>query len=237
MADPQSPFDTLESTFRLLCAGPKPLAVDGREVRRPFPPRLVPLDELAGILLHPSTPYPARDRAVRLLFDRSRRHGGSWTVGLAGVILPGLRRALAPLARAWPEHQDDLEADALAALGEAIGSFDPTAEPVVGRLLWRITSHTRRRLAKEMAAAGRHVASLSSTEPRQPWGHPDFVLAAAARADVVSQDDAELIGETRLGGQSLHDYAAHRGERDGTLRMRRRRAERRLVCWVEARNV
>ena len=32
MADQQSPFDTLESTFRLLCAGPKPLAVDGREL-------------------------------------------------------------------------------------------------------------------------------------------------------------------------------------------------------------
>jgi hypothetical protein len=103
--------------------------------------------------------------------------------------------------------------------------------------LWRVTSHARRRLAKEVAAAGRHVASLGSTEPRRPWDHPDFVLASAAGAGVVSADDAELIGETRLGGRSLHDYAVARGERDGTLRMRRQRAERRLVGWVRARNV
>lgn len=233
----QSPFDTLESTFRLLCTGPKPLALDGRELRRPFPSRPIPLDELGGILLHPSTPYSARDRAVRMLFERSRQLGGAWTVGLAGVVLPGMRRALVPMARAWPEHADDLEADALAGLVEAIGSFDPAPEPVVGRLLWRITSHARRRLAKEMAAAGRHVPTMGSTEPRQPWGHPDFVLGAAARAEVVSADDAELIGETRLGGVSLHDYAAERGERDGTLRMRRRRAEHRLAGWVRSRNV
>jgi hypothetical protein len=52
----------------------------------------IPLDELGAMLLHPSTPYWARDRAVRLLFERSRRLGGPWTVGLAGVVLPGMRR-------------------------------------------------------------------------------------------------------------------------------------------------
>lgn len=236
MAD-QSPFDVLESTFRLLCADPKPLAVDGRELRRPFPARPIPLDELAGMLLHPATPYEARDRAVRLLLERSRSTGGAWTVGLAGVVLPGLRRALAPMARAWPEHAEDLEADALAGLVEAIGRFDPVPEPVVGRLVWRVTSHARRRLAKQMAAAGRHVSTMASTEPRQPWGHPDFVLAAAARAEIVTVEDAEMIGETRLGGMSLHAWAAERGERDGTLRMRRMRAEARLGCWVRSRNV
>jgi hypothetical protein len=233
----QSPFDTLESTFRLLCAGPKPLALDGRELRRPFPSRPIPLDELGAMLLHPSTPYWARDRAVRLLFERSRRLGGPWTVGLAGVVLPGMRRSLQPLARACPEHAEDLEADALAGLVEAIGSFDPSPEPVVGRLLWRVTSHARRRLAKEMAASGRHVPTMSSTEPRQPWGHPDFVLGAAVQAQVVTAEDAEMIGETRLGGMSLHDYAAHRGEREGTLRMRRHRVEPRLAAWVRSRNV
>lgn len=235
--DDQSPFDVLESTFGLLCAGPKPLAVDGRELRRPFPARPIPLDELAGMLLHPATPYEARDRAVRLLLERSRRLGGAWTVGLAGVVLPGLRRALAPMARAWPEHADDLEADALAGLVEAIGRFDPGPAPVVGRLVWRVASHARRRLAKEAAAEGRHVPSMVSAEPRQPWGHPDFVLAAAAKAEIVTVGDAEMIGDTRLGGMSLHAWAVERGQRDGTLRMRRMRAEARLGCWLRSRNV
>ena len=208
----QSPFDTLESSFHLLCAGPSPLAVHGRELGRPFPARSIPLDELRGMLLHPSTPYAARDRAVRLLLERSAERGGAWTVGLAGVVLPGLRRGLASLARAWPSRRDDLEADALAGLVEAIAAFDPTVEPVAARLVWRVTSHARRRHAREMAIAGRHVQSPGSAEPHRPWGHPDFVLAAAEQAGIVSAEDAELIGETRLGNVAVHDFAARRGE-------------------------
>ena len=233
----QSPFDTLESSFRLLCAGPKPLAVHGREIGLPFPARSIPLDELRGMLLHPGTSYPARDRAVRLLLQRSRERGGAWTVGLAGVVLPGVRRALGPLARAWPSRRDDLEADALAALVEAIRSFDPTIEPVAARLVWRVASHARRRLAKEMAAVGRHVPSPCSAEPHRPWGHPDFVLAAATRAEIVSAGDAELIGETRLGNVTTHEFATRRGEPENTLRVRRWRAERRLVSWVREESV
>jgi hypothetical protein len=58
-----------------------------------------------------------------------------------------------------------------------------------------------------MAIAGRHVASPCSAEPHRPWGHPDFVLAAAEQAEIVSAEDADLIGETRLGDLSMHDTA------------------------------
>lgn len=53
----------------------------------------------------------------------------------------------------------------------------------------------------------------------------------------MSVAEAELIGETRLGDMSLHAYAQAMGTGDGTLRMRRMRAERRLVSWVGGRNV
>lgn len=233
----QSPFDALEASFRLLCEGPSPLALHGREVGSPFPRRPIPLTELGAMLLHPSTPYPARDRALRVLIGRAAEHGGAWTVGLAGVLLPGLRVALAPMAKAWPGSAEDLQADTLAALVEAIPAFDAAAEPVAARLVWRVTSRARRRLAREIAAAGRRVADAVPAEPHRPWGHPDFVLADAVRDEVLSTDDAELIGETRLGGSTLHAYATQRGVRDGALRMRRRRAERRLVSWMGGRDV
>ncbi|HUD17965.1 MAG TPA: hypothetical protein VMQ59_11910, partial [Acidimicrobiales bacterium] len=55
-----SPFDTLEKTFRLLVTGPRPLALEGEAVVG-LPQRLIPLDELKAILLHPSTSYQVRD--------------------------------------------------------------------------------------------------------------------------------------------------------------------------------
>lgn len=233
----QSPFDALESSFRLLCQGPSPLAIDGRELGSPFPPRPIPLTELGAMLLHPSTPYTARDRAVRLLIVRASERGGSWTVGLAGVLLPGMRAALSSLAKAWPAGGQDLEADALVALIEAIPVFDASAEPVAARLVWRVASSARRRLAKEMAAMGRQVPGAHPAEPHRGWGHPDFVLGDAVRAGVVSVEEAELIGQTRLGDTSVCDYAQGLGLGDSTMRMRRMRAERRLVAWVGTRDV
>jgi len=233
----QSPFEALEESFRLLCIAPSPLAIDGREIGPPFPSRPIPLTELSGMLLHPSTPHAARARAMRRLVDRAMERGGGWTVGLAGVLLPGFRAALAPLMREWPGETADLEAETLAALVETLTVCDPKAELLAAKLIWRVTSRAKRRLERELAARGRPVSWPTSTEPHRPWGHPDFVLAAAQRADVLSADDAELIGETRLGGMSVHAYAQARGAPEGTLRMRRMRAERRLVSWVRRRNV
>lgn len=232
-----SPFDALEARVRLLCEGPSPLAVDGREVGPPFPRRPIPLTELAAMLLHPGTPYSARDRVIRVLIARAAEQAGAWTEGLAGILLPGLRAGLAPMAKAWPSRADDLQGDALVALIEAIPAFDATVEPVAARLVWRVTSSARRRQTREIALAGRRVADPLPAEPHRPWGHPDLVLGEAVRAQVISTDEAELIGETRLGGVSVHAYAAQRGVGDGTLRMRRMRAERRLVSWLSTSHV
>ncbi|MEA3075396.1 MAG: hypothetical protein QOF60_304 [Actinomycetota bacterium] len=232
----QSPFEALEATFRLLCQGPSPLAVHGREVGPPFPRRVIPLTELGGMLLHPSTPYEARDAAVGLLARRAAAQGGAWTVGLAGVLLPGLRNALIPLARTWPQGVADLEADALAGLLEALAAGVPR-ERVASRLVSRAAGRAKHRFARELAAHGRHGSGALPAEPHRPWGHPDFVLAEAVQAGVLSDEEADLIGETRLGGVPLRHYAASRGGRHGTYRMRRNRAENRLVVWVRGRNV
>jgi len=116
-----SPYDTLEAAFGLLTSGPDPLSLDGHLVDHGLPPRLIPLDELRGMLLHPSVGFAARDAAVAELARRARRDGGAAMVGLAGVLLPGLRRLTTPLARACPGKAADLEAAVLAGLVEAVG--------------------------------------------------------------------------------------------------------------------
>src|SRR6266511_873390 len=49
----RSPFDTLETTFRLLAAGPQPLALDGRTIGLAV--QSIRLWELRAILFHPAT--------------------------------------------------------------------------------------------------------------------------------------------------------------------------------------
>jgi hypothetical protein len=135
-----SPFATLEAAFRLLVAEPRPLCLDGRAIGGGLPARPIPLDELRAMLLHPSVSFQTRDAALTELVGRAQHHGGGHggaaTVGLAGVLLPGLHRAVSPLTRACPRRADDLEAEALAALVEAIGGFPVGRDRVAARLLW-----------------------------------------------------------------------------------------------------
>ena len=116
-----SPFDTLERTFALLVSGPDPLALDCSGIAG-LPGRAIPLDELKARLLHPSTRFEIRDAIVSVLVTRARPRAESWTVGLAGVLLPGLRGTLRTLVQACPGKADDIEAEALAALLAAVAA-------------------------------------------------------------------------------------------------------------------
>jgi hypothetical protein len=89
MAAPVSPLATLERCFALLTSGPGALTIDGSTVHPDLPPRPIPLDELRGLLhqLHPQ----ARRSAVNLLLGQARAGNAACLVGLAGVLLPGLR--------------------------------------------------------------------------------------------------------------------------------------------------
>jgi hypothetical protein len=230
----QSPFAVLEESFALLCSGPSPLAIDGREVGPPMPCRRVVLTELRGVLLHPSTPYETRDRAMGVLVRRAQRLGGPWTVGLAGVLLPGLRAAVADLVRACPEAAADLEAEVLVELIEALGNFDSDSERTASRLLWRAAQRARRRTVREQAAASGRLSTAPPDEPHRPWGHPDVVLAEAVAGGVLSPFEAEMIGETRLGGVPVAVWSAEVGWKPGSVRKERSVAERRLVEWINA---
>jgi hypothetical protein len=230
------PFDTLEAAFTALVSGPARLALDGRQVGHGLPARLLALDELRRLLLDPSVGFAARDAALAVLVDRAKTHGGAATVGLAGVLLPGLRRATAPLAQPYPSRIWDLQAEVLAGLLEAIAAFPSPAhhvDRVAARLVWAAIHAAERLLERERVWHARTTGtSRSSAPPPRPPGHPDFVLARAVRARVISAVDAELVGETRIGRVRLCDLARTRGAPYKTLAKRRDRAEGALVSWL-----
>lgn len=227
-----SPFDTLEASFRVLGSGPGALCLDGRLVGYGLPGRPVALCELRTRLLHPSFPYDSRDGVLNALVARSQHRGGAWTVALAGMLLPGLRRSAGPMLRANPQRRHDLEAELLAGLVEAAADAPLSGDRVAASLVWAGVRRAHRLLSTEAAYAAHTTPTPSSAPPPPPWGHPDFVLDRAVQEEVVSHDQAEVIGATRLGGLSLHEFAAQTGTPYDTVRQRRLRGEHRLVAWI-----
>jgi DNA-directed RNA polymerase specialized sigma24 family protein len=226
-----SPFDTLEKTFDLLVSGPHPLALDGTGIAG-LPNRSIPLDELKAMLLHPSMPFALRDAIVDELVAHSRNLGRAWTIGLAGVLLPGLRRAAWPLVQACPGKADDIEAETLAAFLAAVARCEPGRARLASRLCWLARSGATRLMRAELAERGRPGSDPVSAAPPRPWGHPDLVLARAVRAGVISAADAELIGATRVGDVDLAEVANALGISYKACHQRRLRAESALVEWL-----
>jgi hypothetical protein len=226
-----SPFDTLEKTFDLLVTGPQPLALDGTALAG-LPDRTIPLGELKAMLLHPSMPFSVRDAIVNDLVARSRAKGGAWTVGLAGVLLPGLRRAVWPLVQACPGKADEIEAETLAAFLAAVARCEPGRARLASRLCWLARTGATRLLRAELAERARPGSDPVSAAPPRPWGHPDLVLARAVRAGVIGAADAELIGATRIGDIDLADVADVLGIGYKACHQRRLRAESALVAWL-----
>ena len=252
--DNLGPFDTLEQVFRLACTGPAPTSLDGSAVAG-LPDRTIPLDELRAILLHPSTPHATRDAALSLLLSRARAEGGAATVGLAGVLLFGLRRAVAGFCELLPAKAADVESETLAGFIEGIAKTEPSRRRLAARLIWLARNRAKALFEKELAEAfvlqnrlGRPPETDQNLEvdpgyarverrpyspaPTLPFGHPDLVLVKAVDEEVICEADAALIGDTRLGSLRLPEAAAALGIGHWAARKRRQRAEHALCSWL-----
>ena len=227
------PFDAADAAFRLLCAGPQPLALHASQVAAGLPDRPVPLDELRVLLLHPSTSAGARNAC-----------GPSWSAAPAPAARPGRSawpasrcRACAARPAAWPPPtaatRADLQAEVLTGFLAAVRALDLDdleAVPLASRLCWAAWRAGQQHAYAEAGhAARRQDLSGWRGGPDLPWGHPDFVLAAAVRHGILTRAQAGLIGRNRLEGIPLSQIAAETGISHNALCNRRKRAEKAIA--------
>jgi hypothetical protein len=227
------PFEAAESAFALLCAGPQPLALRAARVAAGLPDRPVPLDELRVLLLHPATSAGTRNLVWAELVRRARAGDPAWVIGLAGVAMPGLRRAAGNLAAAYGGDPADLQAEVLAGFLAAVRALDLDdldQVPLASRLCWAAWRAGQRMASADAGwAARRRDLAGWQDGPDLPWGHPDFVLAAAVRRGILTPGQAELIGWNRLEGIPLAQIAAETGISHSALCNRRKRAEKAIT--------
>lgn len=228
-------LDQIEYRFQLLALGPKPLAVDGRQLGHGLPRRLIALPELSAVLMHPSCGFAARDEVWRLLVGQARTggtDGARWKVGAVGVALPGLRRAARRLSCS---SGGDVQATLVAEFVAALGTVDLDRSGVVSRLLDAASSAARAALrVNEPAACGEAHFAPGSVLPAPPYGHPDLLLARAVRRGILSVEEADLIGATYLEDVPVAVYAERIGLSRWAVYKRRRAAELRLAEAIDS---
>ncbi len=98
-------------------------------------------------------------------------------VGLAGVLLPGLRRRAGRSSQACPDKAADIESEMLASFVAAVGRVAPGRPRLAAHLTWLAHGGAKELVRTEMAERARPAIRPVSAAPPRPWGHPDLVLA------------------------------------------------------------
>jgi hypothetical protein len=225
------PLDTARSAFRWLVTGPDPVSVEGR-LFPGLPNRPVPLNELRERLLRRHCGQATRDAVWAHLVLRSRTEGATWTLGCVGVALPALTTIAATLTARWAGDPSDIHAAVLAGFVTELARVDLRKPRVMVRLRWAAYRAGHAALREALDAPVPSGNRCRCTEPALAWGHPDFVLARAVVEKVITADEAELIGSTRLEDHSLVTAAAQRGLSYAAAAQARRRAEHRLAAYL-----
>jgi hypothetical protein len=221
-----------EDAFRLLVCEPAPLAFDARPIPG-LPDRHLRLDELRDLLVAPGLNVELSDAVWRQLARQARDWGPPWVVGAVGVALPGLTSLAARLSYGYAKVADDIDSELLAGFLQALRTDDLRSPRVWLRLCWAAwRAGFRARHVDEPATLPPDIP-VGSRTPYRPYGHPDLILGRAVAAGVITANQAELISSTRLGDVLIEHIAAECGQPGSVVRMRRKRAERKLVAALQ----
>ncbi|WP_037307067.1 hypothetical protein [Amycolatopsis orientalis] len=225
------PLDTARDAFGWLVTGPEPMALHGSKFAG-LPRRPVPLDELRDRVMSKQCPPRTRDDVWAHLVLQSRARGGAWTVACVGMALPSLASSARWLAARYRGDRADVHAAVLAGFIQALTTVDLTDPGIAVRLHFAARRAGQAALEESLDAPLPAGSGYRSTAPRPPYGHPDLVLARAVGEGILTPAEAELISATRLGEDSMTEWAQRRGTALKTAFKARDRAEDRLVAWL-----
>jgi hypothetical protein len=222
-------FASIETAFARIVAAPTPTPFDARSVPG-LPQRIIPPDELRELLTTETFDADVTDALWRQLACHARDWGEAWTLIAAGLALPALTRMSGQILHRANRNADDVASEMLAAFLAALR--DTALEPprLWLRLCWAAWRAGVRATRSEDTSELPAEVPTGSRSPTRPYGHPDLLLGRAVAGGILTPEQADLIGATRLGGVLLPQLAAQRNVSPGALRMQRARSEARLVA-------
>jgi hypothetical protein len=233
-----SPFHAVDSAFHALSSGRAPLGFPAALLGQVAPIGMtdIPVSELRKILLAKPTPLSVRDVIWAELVRRSREGGGEWSIVALAMAAPALRTLAGSFGRSFDGAPEDLDAEIIAAFLHQLTVIDLDRQAIWPRLRWAAHRAAARSVEAEIAFV-RYATSFYSAPPRMPYGHEDLVLERARREGVLTAAEVDLIGMTRLEEVELAEAALMLGVSRNAVKIRRQRAEARLVAWIEGRQI
>jgi len=224
-------LEVAETTFVELFSDTDRLAVDGSRFGAPFTAELLALTEVRRLLLDAGTSLDVRDEVWRHVIASSRQSGGLWTLAAVGMAAPMLKRVARIFADRYDDHGRDLASEILTGFLDHLATMELDRQGVASRLRWACHRAAEKACA-EAAAQPIPRAEAGPMPPSAQVAHPDVVLARAARAGVITVAESDLIGMTRLEDMSLAEAAACLGITPNAAKIRRQKAEARLVAFL-----
>ena len=230
-----SPLGVARTAFVHLTTCPDPLSLDTHPYPG-LPDHPVALHDLRTLLLSQSCPPATRNAVWREMVTRSRfrsgTSGGDWTIGCVGLALPALTNLAAHLSQRFAGDRSDVHAEILRGFLTALAEIDLDRPAIMTRLRWAAYRAGHAAVRGALDAPMPSGGAFESRAHRALSGHPDLVLARAVTASVITVEEADMIGATRLERIRLRVWAAEHGAQYEAARKARQRAEQRLTVWL-----
>jgi hypothetical protein len=221
-------LDAARAAFSKVVLEPSAPRLDGRQIDG-LPDEPISPPRLAQLLLDRACPQSTRDDAWRTIVTRARADE-RWSLCAVGLALPALTSVVARLTRASDaEDTADIAAEVLIGFLAALHIVELDRPRIMLRLRW---SAYRAGLAELRRARHRAVPLERDAAAAATSGHPDLVLATAVRERVITRLGAQVIGATRLDGETVSAWAQEHGLSPWAAYKVRQRAEQRLITWL-----
>jgi len=199
-------------------------------------PRLAAFESpqaLIRFLRSRSADLDRKDAILALLLERARLDELAARAVLE-AMLPGLKRLAGSVFHEVGE-EEEVSSLLLWCAWEEIRAFP--LERRRTRIAANLLLDTRKRMRAELAEDRRRASLTSGSRMPAPnagidTGDVDALLARAVTAGAISEEEAELIARTRIDDVPLPALAREAGLPYPTLKMRRIRAERRLLLFL-----
>lgn len=228
----ETPLETIKSAFSQM----REMA---HEMSLRLPPvavgpanRVMDLEQVCQILSAKDADSALRNLVWGAVVRKARRRETGWILVAAGLAYPSLVHNSKMLAAGFGgdtvEDQADLVEAFITALG-ALNDQDPTLRDMGAVASWAAFTAVRRARRREAASPLCAPISSESCAPAPEVGHPDVVLARAVRLGVITADEAEYIGRSRLEDTPIEEILAWAGVSRATFFRARADAETRLV--------
>jgi len=219
-----------EESFLTRFSDTSVLSIPGQLFGAEWAGRNIPLVEAKPLLMGPAS--QASDRVWAHVAGNARELGGDWSLAAVGMAAPMLKRTAAiACAKFDGMRQDDLAAEVVAAFLAYLAVIDLERTGILVRMRWAVWRATVK-AAMTNAEAPVPNSMIGSMPPVMPCAHPDVALARAEHAGVITSAEADLIGMTRLDEVSLSEAAECLGISANAAKIRRQKAEARLVAFL-----